>query len=747
MVCLRPLLVVLHTRESALKPLNLVPWQAFARYSPRSCDSIFGATRVEQKGTSVAERSPRKLAVILHADVVGSTALVQLDEAIAHERIRDTFHRFSTTIESYNGRPLELRGDALVAEFDRASDAIEASLAFQAENTRYISTLGDEIRPTLRVGISLGEVVVADNTVTGEGIVLAQRLEQLASGGGVCIQGAVYEAVPGRLPFDYDSLGEPELKGITEPVRAYAVRLKPGETIPPPEVHTMLSVPKSESKRPWIVLGTIALLVVVGGGLAWFQPWMRGEEPASIEHMAFPLPDKPSIAVLPFTNMSGNPEHVYFVDGISEDLITDLSKLSGLFVISRNSTFTYRGKSVKVREVAEELGVRYVLEGSVRRVGDQVRINAKLVDAITGGHLWAERYDGAMTDVFALQDRVTRKIVTALAITLTEDEEALRTKMETKSLEAYDAFLEGWMRYQQSTPEDLTKAIEHFKQAIEFDPQYGRAHAALALVYAEGSWKRWLPWTELGVDSPIKWANDHLKRAMTHPIPLAHRAAALVYMIEGRYQEGIAAAERAITLDPNDPSGPEAMARIMLFVGKPERSLEYIKVAQRLDPQTNYLFVVAQAQFQMGQYQDAVETLRRVTQRNPSGYQPFLYLAACYGHLGLKNEAKSAFRALDETYQSYNPDDSNPWRLEQLDRENFSEQAAALIRAGLDKAGIGSTPPEVIEASQERITLRKTSPESPIRLIYESASEHCQRHGKESGLVSSYPPTYEFACY
>jgi class 3 adenylate cyclase len=291
------------------------------------------------------ERQPRKLAVILHADVVDSTALVQRDEALAHERIQDVFHRLAATIESYNGHPLELRGDALVAEFNRASDAVEASLAFQAENTRFNSTLEDDIRPTLRIGISLGEVVVADNTITGEGIVLSQRLEQLASAGGVCVQGAVYEAVPGRLPFEYESLGEQQLKGFSEPVRAYAVSLKSGEAIPPPEVDAMPGEAQRERpKQRWVVVGAMALLVIAGGGLAWFQPWVPREEPASIERMAFPLPEKPSIAVLPLDNLSGDPKQEFFSDGITEDIITRLSQFPHLFVIARHSSFTYKNR-------------------------------------------------------------------------------------------------------------------------------------------------------------------------------------------------------------------------------------------------------------------------------------------------------------------------------------------------------------------------------------------------------------------
>ena len=269
----------------------------------------------------------RKLAVILHADVVGSTGLVRINETLAHERIQNTFQRFSTTIDSYVGITHELRGDALVAEFKRASDAVAAALTFQAENTQFNAKLEDEIQPQLRIGISMGEVVIADNTITGAGVVLAQRLEQLAEPGGVCIQGAAYETVPQRLPFEYESLGEQQVKGFEEPVRAYAVSLKSGESIPPPEVLAMSGAAQRErQKQRWIVAGGMALVVIVGGGLAWFQPWVPREAPASIERMTFPLPDKPSIVGLPFDNLSGDPSLDYFSDGITEDLITELAR-------------------------------------------------------------------------------------------------------------------------------------------------------------------------------------------------------------------------------------------------------------------------------------------------------------------------------------------------------------------------------------------------------------------------------------
>ena len=306
-----------------------------------------------------ARHQTGKLAVILHADVAGSTALVQQDERLAHERIQETFNRFSDIVAQYHGRVRELRGDALLAEFDRASDAVTAALAFQAGQPDYLSQFNDNILPTVRVGIAMGEVIIADNTVTGAGVVLAQRVEQIAVPGGVVIQSAAYETIPGRFPFDYGDLGELDVKGFDNPVRVYSAGLRGDTAVPEPEPK-----PESESESEQaghqfrnisIAIATV-VVVAVGVALAWFKPWEVREEPASVEHMAFPLPDKPSIAVLPFTNMSNDSEQEYFVDGMTENLITDLSKLSGLFVIARNSSFSYKGQQVKIRQVAEDLG-------------------------------------------------------------------------------------------------------------------------------------------------------------------------------------------------------------------------------------------------------------------------------------------------------------------------------------------------------------------------------------------------------
>ena len=589
----------------------------------------------------MAETPARKLAVILHADVVGSTNLVQRDETLSHTRIQDVFHRFSETIGSYNGHPLELRGDALVAEFNRASDAVEASLAFQAENTRFNSTLEDDIQPTLRIGISLGEVVVADNTITGEGIVLAQRLEQLASAGGVCIQGAVHEAVPGRLPFEYESLGEQELKGFSEPVRAYAVSLKSGEAIPVPEVPAMPgeALPEPPKHRSIVTAG-MALLVIVGGGLAWYQPWVSREEPASIERMAFPLPDKPSIAVLPFTNMSNDAQQEYFVDGMTEDLITDLSKLSGLFVIARNSVFTYKDKPVKVREVAEELGVRYMLEGSVRRAGDQVRINAQLIDATTGGHLWAERYDRKLIDVFALQDEIVENIVSALAVALTPSEQLTLTRKYTDSLIAYDHFLRGTEYYFRGTKEENLFSRESFHQAVEIDVGFARAHGMLARTHLRDFANGWSDSRERSLATGNELANKAV--SLDESLPQAHFAVASAARYNKKLAIAVIAIEKAIRLDPNYADGFAFLAQILQFGGRPKEALESLDKAVRLNPRHSFLYLIIRGQtnFTLGRYDRAIEAFEQSVERNPSSQRARMWLVTSYAKAGRIEDAE-----------------------------------------------------------------------------------------------------------
>jgi TolB-like protein/class 3 adenylate cyclase/rhodanese-related sulfurtransferase/Flp pilus assembly protein TadD len=627
-----------------------------------------------------------KLAVILHADVVGSTQLVQQDEQLAHERIQDAFRRFSDTIEKYHGRVQELRGDALLAEFERASDAVTAALAFQSDHDDRLVMFNDNIQPKIRVGIALGEVVIADNTVTGAGVVLAQRIEQLAEPGGLCITSAIHEALPNRMPFSMESLGEQALKGFDEPVRVYRVQLSTGESAPPPQQKSRQKV-SSINLRQMIIVAGVVVLIAAGIGY-WSKNSLPQEETASIERMAHPIPDRPSIAVLPFTNISDLAEQEFFADGMTDDLITDLSKVSGLFVIARNSVFTYKDKAVKVRQVAEELGVRYVMEGSVQRAGNQIRINAQLIDATTGGHVWAERYDGTLDDVFAMRDEISRRIVTALSVTLVGHENSSRGQVETNSPEAYDAFLRGWAHYRLSTPNDSVKAISYLKNAIELDPNFGRAHAALAATYWRIYDNNWAISAGVSYSDALEQTNRYLEEALKDPTPLAHRTAAKQYFYFRRWDEAMMQAERAIAMDPNDPSGYEAMGTLLVNLGRAAEGLDFIKKAMRLDPQSDYLYRLGEAQFHLERYDEAAATMLRATKLNPDDGWNYFLLAATYGHLGHEQEAKSAIIRFNKTY--HDPTDKQrPLTLADLDTWIFKEPANRdRLKEGLRKAGV-----------------------------------------------------------
>jgi adenylate cyclase len=642
------------------------------------------------------DRLSGKLAVILHADVAGSTALVQQDEQLAHERILDAFRRFSDTITQYHGHVCEIRGDALLAEFERASDAVTAVLAFQANHSDHNAQLDDNIRPTVRVGIAMGEVIIADNTVTGAGVVLAQRVEQLAEPGGLCITGAIYEALPQRLPFDHENLGEQLVKGFDEPIPVYRIELSSDESIPLPLPLPQVRSRNELSSRKRRLIAAVALTALVVGGTAsyLFEPWAPGEEPASMDRMAFSLPEEPSIAVLPFDNLSGDPEQEYFADGMTDDLITDISKISGLFVIARNSVFTYKGQVVKIRQVAEELGVRYVMEGSVQRVGNQVRINAQLIDATSGGHVWAERYDGSLDDVFSMRDRITREIVTALSVTLTGQGEVSLGQVETDSPEAYDAYLRGRAHYQIFTPDDLVEAIAYLENAIELDPDYARAHGALAAAYF-GIWNSgWYERTGVAPDYALKKTNLHLEEAMKNPTPLALRIASKQLQYADRWDEALAESERAITLDPNDPNGYLAMNSLMVSLGRPAEGLEYIKKAMRLDPQTDYLESLGNTQFHLERYDESASTLLRATKRNPEYEWSYLLLAATYGHLGRVQEAEPVLTAFYELHPQHcdahtTLDEDNPFTLADLSEWSIKDETGLeRLRQGLRKVGI-----------------------------------------------------------
>jgi TolB-like protein/class 3 adenylate cyclase/Flp pilus assembly protein TadD len=640
----------------------------------------------------------RRLAAILAADVVGYSRLMGKDEAATLAALKA--HRaelIDPKAAQYNGRTIKLMGDGALMEFpsvvEAVAFAVEVQLAMRARNT----DLPEDRQIRYRIGINIGDIIVEDDDIYGDGVNIAARLESLAEPGGICVRRNVRNQVRDKLDLDYEDRGEIEVKNIARPIRVFSVVLddKAEALVTPVLVTPVVAAPIETGHRRRLAIAAVLVLgLVAAGGLAWWQPWAPDVEPASLERMAFPLPEKPSIAVLPFTNMSDDPNQDYFADGMTEDLITDLSKLSGLFVIARNSSFSYKGQQVKVRQVAEELGVRYVLEGSVRLSDDQVRINAQLIDATTGGHLWAERYDGYLTDVFVLQDKVTGSIVAALALNLTEGEARLQSHKETDVPEAYDAFLQGWEYYQRFSADDFVKAISYFEKAVELDPEYGRAYAALASVYWE-SVRQGDPWTSKVSPDAANFmsfttsrvnAERYVELAMKNPSPLAHRVASAMSWDYRQFDDAIAEAEQAVALDPNEPDGHIALAWAMIFSGRAQEALAAVERAMRLDPQRpgDYMYVLGMAQIGLDQHQDAVTALQRAHERSPEFLDVNIPLAAAYVHLGRHEEARVALKRYTQVWRTFanNVDGVLGWWpfKREVDVRRFGD---GLVQAGL----------------------------------------------------------------
>jgi adenylate cyclase len=538
----------------------------------------------------------RKLTAILSADVVGYSRLMRDDEDAT---VRDlAAHRDLITkiIQQHHGRVVDSPGDNILAEFASVVDAANGAIKIQKEiKERNIDTPEDR-RMEFRIGINLGDVIEEKKRLYGDGVNIAARVEKLAMAGGICISGTVYEHIKDKISLEYDDLGEQTVKNISEPIRLY-------------------HIPTESSK-------------------------VSKEEVGEIH-----FPDQPSIAVLPFVNISGDPEQEYFNDGITEDLITDLSKIAGLFIIARNSVFTYKGKSVKVQEVSNDLGVRYVLEGSVRKVADRVRITAQLVDATTGGHLWAERYDRDLEDIFAVQDEVTKNIVSALAVTLTRNEKNHLTRRHTNSLEAYEYALRGLEYYSRYTREAHGKAQKMLLKAIEFDPEYSLAYSRLALTYLHEYTQGWSQ-DPKSMERAFKLAQKAI--AMNDSLPEAHRILGDIYLYRKDLGRAKKEREKAIVLDPNYADGLAGLGEVLIWDGEHDKGITLVKKAMLLNPYHHawYFYILGVAYILQERNEDAIEILERGRIRNPDFIGTHLALAALYGGIGRKEKCQTEVKEI-----------------------------------------------------------------------------------------------------
>jgi adenylate cyclase len=573
----------------------------------------------------------RKLAAILSADVEGYSRLMGDDEVATVRAITEYRAVIASMVAGHAGRIVDAPGDNVLAEFASVVDAVQCAVDIQRELQSRNADRPPSRQMRFRIGINLGDVIVEGERLYGDGVNIAARLESLAEGGGICISGTAFDQIEGKLPFRCEFMGEHAVKNIARPVRVYRLRLEAGPSSGPAPRPRMA---RWRSHQHIAAVVALLLLIVVAAWLAW--RWLTPEP------VGLPLPDRPSVAVLPFTNLSQDPTQEYFSDGVTEDLITGLSKVSGLFVIARNSVFTYKGKPVRIREVGRDLGVRYVLEGGVQRSGSRVRITAQLVDAATGYHIWAERYDREVRDIFALQDEVTQQIVRAMAVKLTETENVRLDRPPTGALEAYDLVLRGTVERHRTTREGNAEARRLFVRALDLDPNYASAYVGLAWTHLQ-SWQ--LLWS--AEREGLARARELAEKAITLNDSLVGPYCLLgqVYLWQKEHDRAMAQAERAVGLAPNAADGYETLAEILGWSGRPEESLSRIRHAMRLNPHYPfyYLWTLGHAYYLTGRRQEALDALGRLVQANPNFFPAHVYRAVLFSELGRAKEARESW--------------------------------------------------------------------------------------------------------
>ena len=527
-----------------------------------------------------------------------------------------------------------------------------------------------------RIGINLGDVIQEEDQVYGDGVNIAARLEGLSEPGGVCISKTAFDHIESKLPYGYEFLGDQSVKNIAKPVRAYRVLFEPGAAGKVIGEKRFLG----RFSRKTTMTAIIGLLVV---GWNIYLQQSKKVEPASVEKMAFPLPDKPSIAVLPFENMSGDPGQDYFSDGLTDQIINTLSKIRNLFVIARNSTFTYKGKPVKIQQVAEDLGVKYVLEGSVQKTADRIRITAQLIDAIRGYHVWSERYDREPKDIFDIQDDITMEITKALQIELLHGEQArIWQKRTTTNLKAYEKLLQGHSYFWRGTKADNIRAQQLYEEAIALHSGYANAYAMVGWTHFMDARFGWVKSRAESMKMAFKYAKETI--ALDDTLDYAHTLVGAIYLIQRKHEKALVEAERAITFNPNVEHVLSTLAALVSCSGRWEEGIEISKKALRLNPFPPVMEVhwLGRAYFMTGRYEKSITTWEKALHISPNYLPAHAFLAACYS--SLDRQAEAAVEA--EEVMRINPKFSLKFYAKTLPYKNKADidrYIAALRKAGL----------------------------------------------------------------
>lgn len=622
----------------------------------------------------------RKLAAVFSSDAVGYSRLMAEDEAATVKTIATYRDIISSLIKQHRGRVVDSPGDNVLAEFSSVVDSVQCAVAVQNEIQTRNAGLAENRRMEFRIGINLGDVIEEEDRIYGDGVNIAARLESLADPGGICVSKTAFDQIETKLPLGYEYLGEQSVKNIPKPVRVYRVLMKPD------------AVGKVIGEKRFLgrfsrrtAMAAIVILVVVAAGLAiWniFLQQTKRIEPASLDRMAYPLPDKPSIAVLPFVNMSDDPSQAYFSDGITEDIITTLSKVPKLFIIARNSTFTYKDRPVKIQQVAEELGVRYVLEGSVRKEGEKIRITTQLIDAVNGYHLWAERFDRDLKDIFVLQDEIAMKVLTALEVKLVGGHASLLISRGTENLEAYLTILQGREFYERSNRENNFMARRKFEEALALDPNYA---AALNLLARTHFMDVWIGSTK-SPKASLMTAIDLTQKAIVLDDSLAdsHALLGYLYTLTREHDKAIAQGERAVELDPNSSLAYLWLGASYNYFGKREEAVAMIEKAIRLNPMppSSWYVFLGSALLNAGLYEEAIAASGKAVKLSPNNMFAHLALVLSYSLDSRDEEARSAADEVLRLRPKFSVDKFAK-RLPYKEPEDIQRMVGAWRKAGL----------------------------------------------------------------
>ena len=587
------------------------------------------------------DRLPRKLAAILYADVAGYSRLTGADEDATHRRLTESLDLVSGRIDAHRGRVMHYAGDAVLAMFDAVVDAVECAAGIQTRLGERNQELPSERRIDFRIGINLGDVIEDRGDIYSDGVNVAARSESLAEPGGICISESVHTAVGTKLPFDYEFMGEQTVKNIAKPVKAYHARVKPGAVLPEPG-----KVPKRGNRTYVAAAAAVVLIAAIGVGISKFASVQSPAEYSPFGGDAIDLPDRPSIAVLAFDNLSNDPDQNYLGAGLAEDLITSLSYLRGLLVIARHSAFGYKDKPIDVTQIGQELGVRHVLEGSVRKIGDQLRITVQLVDTATRDHTWAKRFDVSSDELFSVQDTIVEDIVTALNVELVEGEQARGWNRSGTDPEAYDLFLRARELLLLLTEDAVHRSIELAERAIAIDPTFamgwvqrgwGRENLAI------GGWSK---------DLSASWeqgiADAQRARALDPRLADAHTLLGSIYTAQGKYDKGIKALEKGVELGPNNVQSIAILSVWLNTVNRSEEALTLIKKAWRLNPfpPDNYFEFSGWAYHGVGQNESAALAFDECARRLPDYIWCLLGSIASHMAVGQGEQAQTQVEAL-----------------------------------------------------------------------------------------------------